>query len=258
MVYKKRYVRRKRTTRKYKRSFRRPRKYGGRTRRYGKRSYSTTFQRGLYAKDRQVVKLRYVQYLDVSATVITPDLDDLTFIYRGSSPFDPYLGTAGGECTGYTDFTTRYGKQVVMGSSIKVMIQDDPVTGTAVPYGLTVIPTRNNTVLYDNEEAKNVLEMPYAKQKVVELSNSNSRSRQYISSYMTAARMYGVSKKAVHNNEDYQNTTASSTDPKLSWYWHVLIFFPWSGVATISCKAQMKIEITYYVQFLRRTTVPTE
>lgn len=187
--------------------------------------------------DRLFVKLRYREELSWT------QISGLTGVnvYRGNSLFDPDLTGTGGQPYFFDQWAALYDRYRVIGSSIKV---NNMLNNANVYNGLvTVVPLNTSSVLPTSEEYE---ESPYARTTMLKATNAGGWGK--VSHYMSTAKIRGIRKQAVMDEDSYASLT--STNPGTTWFWHVVNRVP--GQSTQS--NIQDITLTYYVIFEQRTS----
>lgn len=203
---------------------------------------------GFFMPDRYVTKLRYSETIQASTQSITNMPGYFTFTLNG--PFDPnYTGT-GYQPFGWDQLVQFYGNQVTTGSSITAVIAPQ-VGSTAVSQQTTfcLLPWLNSTPPFANDP-DSIRSLPYVK-----VSNSYVNSNVFtrsarLKSYMSVAKLAGISRERVLTNSSYSSTNVSV--PSALHYWH-LYCFPFQADQSQSQTYRIQVTITYYIQFFGRT-----
>lgn len=209
-------------TKKKKTQKRRP--YGRRT-----RPYTTIIKGPNPFPDRMFTKLSYCDGLTLSSTSAP-----VGYVFRGNGAYDPYYAAGGHQPRGFDEYTNIYTKFTVLGSAIRFTghttvgnptISLKSSLDTAIPSFIYADIEKGSTRIKLSEVGK-----PF-----------------FIKSFMSTSRIWGVTKKAVMSDDQYQGTTAS-TDPVKGWYW-IISSKDESGS---SCSIHGYFKIVYYIMFSAR------
>lgn len=194
--------------------------------------------------DRIRVKLTY--YMAFNSTHALGQAQ--IYQYRGNSVFDPDYSSTGGQPNGFDQWKAFYGKYRVSGSScriISVVPGSTAMSGTdAVGVSVVLAPSNVTTIT--------------GPQDLAEIVYSKIRSSTYytpvreLKSYMSTAKMLGVNKKSVEDEDN--NSALISANPANQWYWNVMII-PSNTGATYYWFTSVKL--TYYTEFYSRLDLGT-
>lgn len=263
-----RFRRRRRPYRRRRRRInRRMRKYRPNTR-LARRRYrpatSVIRNAGFVYPDRMFVKFRYSRW----ARLNDPLSPHIMQVYRGNSPYDPYYTGVGDSAFGYDQLAQIYDRELTFGSSIRVKLM--PTAPTSVdgstelntramimPTWVAIIPTLNPLLdsfapgivsgnsdqLY--EWCRN---QPYS---TVRTYNSNSVP--YLKSYISLAKLLGISPKAISLNPEMYGADIGSNPPaSATIYWFVFYGNDTSFSVAGQLYGSSNVEITYWTMLHRR------
>lgn len=190
--------------------------------------------------DRLFVKLKYSTVLFFTST--TGGISQNQF--RGNAIQDPDVTGVGGQPYLFDQWATLYNRYRVRGSSVKAQAtQSTSNTGNfASNVTVMLVPSNNTTTFSISELAR---EQPYT--KWIQTKPYGSRDA-LIKSYMSTAKIMGVRKSVIANEQDY--SSAVSTNPNVQWYWNVLMYT--SDEQTTSSTTPIHISLTYYVELYDR------
>lgn len=193
----------------------------------------------LIAPDRARVKLKYQQRISLSSTSGTMD----EYLFRGNGPYDPDGSFGGGQPTGYDQWTALYKRYLCRASKIKIdLINVDGVINEAETCEFAVLPTPYQS--FTPSDCQEIGALPYGKFTVADLHNSKDN---LLSSYMSTAKIWGVSHGAVSSDNQY--AALYNGLPLNQWYWNIYIQ-PANEVATETYT--LYVTVTYYMEFWER------
>lgn len=213
--------------------------------RRGNKKASTAIMRGPTGfPDRVFVKLKFTDVLSISiASGIWT-----YYTWRGNSVYDPnYTGT-GAQPLGFDQWAAFYTRYRVHGSKIRVRTSPTTTsTATAQTHAIVVAPATSAITL--PTAPLDMLAQPYATTKVTVLQNALMKEN-WITKYMSSAKILGVRKTAIKDEIDFSSLT--NNNPSQQWYWNMFIG-PLDNSSTTT--ALQLIELTYYVEFFDRQTL---
>lgn len=220
-------------------------KSGRKKRRFGslrgpkKSTTSVSIARNIGPADRQYVKLKYSQFINLTSTAGVVNDN----VWRGSSLFDPDLTGTGTQPYYFDQWAALYNFYSVLGSSIKVTCALGNVSSVAAgTCDLVVIPTQSTGTFVGSTQDV-VLQQPYAKHRVIALQQITEPG--VITHYMSTDKMYG-SRNGTTDMVDTSYGAAVSANPNSTWAWHVCMW-PHDRASTVTNYIQ--VEITYYCIF---------
>lgn len=194
--------------------------------------------------DRIRVKLTY--YMQFNSTHAAGTA--ISYQYRGNSLFDPDFTSTGGQPNGFDQWKAFYGKYRVSGSACRVISVVPGSTGMSGSdsTGVTcvLVPTISSTITGPQDFA----ELAYSKMK----SSTYYSPVRELKSYMSTAKIMGVNKKSVENEDD--NAALISANPVNVWFWTVMII-PINTAANYYWATSVKL--TYYCEFFGRLDLGT-
>lgn len=184
--------------------------------------------------DSLFVKLPYTETFNISATAYGD------YIFRGNSVYDPYYSGAGHQPLGYDQLTSLYNRYTVMGckAQFTVMSTNSAVTGSDVQFSLVASNDSGGFVSYDL-----VSETPYNKTRYIGNASTGPKT---ISAYYSTAKIIGVSKQKVTNDDTF--SALYNTSPSQIYYIHFFI----SDLTADNLVATLKCKLIYYVKFWDR------
>ncbi len=181
------------------------------------------------APDAMVLKLRYPQILTVSTGVLFFNS------FRGNGPFDPDSTGGGQQPGGFDQWASLYSRYRVTSCSIELQIVNESPTVTCV----TLFPTLTNAT---PSNYQNATVIPYKRQVLV--AGSGGRNTSYIKSYMSTAKITGLTEAAILAEDDFQSPTG--TLPLQEWFWGIFVN---QLDATTALDLLMTVNLTYYIRF---------
>lgn len=192
--------------------------------------------------DRIKVKLNYFAEIDTTNTFGAASVQQ----FRGNSVFDPDLTGTGHQPMGFDQWSAFYGHYRVSGSSLRI--------GALVPGGTAFINTDTVGCSFGIVPATSsslptvteLVEWPYSKWR----QSTFYTPIKGVSAYMSTAKMLGVNKASVKNEDN--NSALISANPTNQWYWNLLVF-PANGTQTTYWTYTVKL--TYYVEFFGRVNL---
>lgn len=195
-----------------------------------------TISRGVIP-DVAAVQLRYVYNTNLAGTGI------LRTVFRGNSCFDPDFTGVGAQPMGFDQYGALFRRYRVLGSKVKVMFSLggslNKTAGFVVPLDTTAVV---GSGISDNTEHQ------FTKTISIEQNQHNT-----INHYMSTAKLRGVLTDDVRSDSDYSAPIGGN--PSLQWYWHVGAYDMNGAGGGID--SSLQVEITYYVEFFNRETLPT-
>lgn len=149
---------------------------------------------------------------------------------------------------GHDQWANFYSFYTVLGSKIEVTTMTNGGTAATQRSGVTPTTTSSAFATTDQERAE---ELPYSAIARYQAGGSSSANTgiQYVSSYMSTAKMQGIVRAAVQIEDDY--TALFSADPSAPWFWHVWNYVPGGETQSV----YQIVRITYYCVFSGRTTM---
>lgn len=219
----------------------RPKNY----RRYRKGGPTIGRSRSVIVPDEQFMKLKYngVATMLISAGSIS------NYIWSGNSVYDPDVSGTGHQPMGFDQWSAFYNKYTCFGSKITVEILNiSGATAGAQNIQATLMPlaSRVATSVPQSVTDINVLyEYPYCQHKEGNIVGGASRLK--FKSYMSTAKIDGVSKQKIAIDDNY--TALISADPVNEWKWMIA-----AQTADQSSGVTLKaiVTITYYVKMFDR------
>lgn len=221
-------------------------RYGGR--RYIKRKMRATVRANpTYMPDRYFTKLKYSSFNSVPDSV-SPDGYYGTKIYRGNGLFDPDQAIGGQQPMGFDQLVTFYQRYRVYACKIWVRLHSLGGTGTT-PYYLAVCPFIGTTPTGFNGWITNITEQPYSRFRTRNQYDSNPS----IKMCMSTAKIYGVNKSNVKNDDLFSSPTG--TLPTNQWS-YLLSYGNLNPAASAATNYITEVKITYYCEFYERRNLP--
>jgi len=253
-----RYYKGKRTTK-----ARGTRRYGNTRFRYGKGNKGNTPKYSGYSKpttaimrspygtiqpDRQFVKLKYSETVNVHETVIGP----YEYVFRLNSIFDPDTSVGGHQPYGYDQYMSKYQKQRVLGSRITVRTfcrPDNTALSAQNAVRTLVVPSSYLSSLltfYGTTDGRSIREIPRAKRS---LASYNSKNPAYVSAYSDAGTPLGKTRKEVMIDPYFESDSGYDVATSHQDYWHIIVAPVDPESALLDCI--LEVDIEYYVLFTK-------
>lgn len=168
----------------------------------------------------------------------------------GNDLYDPLAASGTAQPYFFDQWTAMYGFFRVLGSKINVVSQlNDPTTGPAstivgiVANGVATAPTWQTT------DHSLIETQPYAKRSCIR-AGARGVGYNIMSSYKSTAKIRGVKKSVVQNEDNYRGTSAAS--PTNLWWWTVFNY----DLGGASMSLVQDILVTYYCIFEQRGIPP--
>jgi len=190
--------------------------------------------------DRLYVRLTYFEKL--SWTQVSGTLGDNVF--RGNSCFDPDLTGTGGQPSGFDQWSAFYASYTVLGSKIEVSCSVNGGTGGPNTNRFGVTPT-NFSSIFGASSQEQVEEQPYTVAKNANMGAVGIGNGK-ITQYMSSAKMVGVVRSAVQNEDAF--SALVTANPANQWFWHVWNYVPSGDTQSLF----QEIKLTYFVVFETR------
>lgn len=191
--------------------------------------------------DRVYIKLKYA---DMYTATITSGIQ-ATQVMRGNSLFDPDRTGGGHQPYGYDQWAAMYGSYRVHASKITVRAMASGTFTTPGGYEtwIDLYPAHNYTT---PPSISNAGELPYAQFRMFPIYNAANKEN-WITSYMSTAKIWGVDKAAARSEDDFSALTGQN--PANEWDWILT-----AGVVDQTTSSQMKvyIQVVYYAEFYDR------
>jgi len=202
-------------------------------------AYQNNGPGGAIVADRQRCKLKYVGQKLFSATGLPQ-----YYSFRGNDIFDTDVALGGNQPSGYDQWAGFYNKYRVLACKADFTVNQFASTNGNVCQ-LVLLPTTDYTGTVLQTIITNS-QQPYA---ITKYTNVNQGAGAIIRmrSYKSSAKMFGVTKDTVQNDDPY--AALINADPAETWEW-VIGQVPMDGASTMS--AFMSFTITYYVEFFDR------
>lgn len=194
--------------------------------------------------DRIRVKMAYYASFNASQSSGVAVLQQ----YRGNSVFDPDYTLTGHQPTSFDQWKAFYGRYRVHGSAIRiisVLPGNSAMSGTNTVGQICIVaPSIDTGTLAETD----IAEMAYSKSKA---STYYTPIRE-LRSYMSSAKILGVSKRSIEDEDD--NTAPTNAAPLNSWFWNVLVVQP--GLTT-TVDYSVTVKLTYYTEMYSRINIGT-
>jgi len=207
---------------------------------------TTTVMRGPSGfPDRIRVKLNYYTTINADSTT-----GSTTFYqFRGNSLYDPDFTSTGDQPNAFDQWSTFYSKYRVSGSALRVVScipGESPMSGSqSVGVVVVIAPTISSTATSVTDYA----ELAYSKMR----STTYYTPVRNFSSYMSTAKLMGVNKAAVKDEDN--NAALVTTNPANVWFWNVLMI-PGNSSQTQTSYVVV-VKLTYYAELFGRNILGT-
>lgn len=186
--------------------------------------------------DRQVVKLRYMETVDLTGTTGAVG----TQLYRGSSLYAPRY-TAGHQPMGFDELSALYRKYLVYGCKCKV-------TFNSTSNNLMQVSLSAKSIDSTSLSVSTIAERGYAKTAYIFGGSNNAHGQKTLKMYQSSKRMAGVKKITAADGEF---TAATNASPSNNWYFHLAIGDPnTSDTVTATCIVELKYYALMYDRIL--------
>lgn len=190
--------------------------------------------------DRTRVKLAYTLFVSFTPTG-TPDYG---YFMRGNGPYDPdFSAVLGNQPTGWDQWVPFYSRSRTYASSLRVNALNRGTTLTSNQI-ITIVPVLNTNPVPNFEQAST---LPYNRSKMIGPVSSGSNGV-FLKNYMSTKKMYGQ-----QVTQDDAFSSLNTTTPNRQWYWLI-------NAATLDLTStvalDLKITITYYIEFFDRVVLP--
>lgn len=203
-----------------------------------------TFVPNLLTSDCIYVKLRLRHGRTISKTGSTNGwlgrvlvLNDLQKPVVNDTVFPP---------TGYPWYSQMFSTSVVLGAKVKATAV--VVTSVNPPLNFVMIPSTDGTAWPGNADPA---EQPYCKRTILPANTSEAR---VLKSYVSVAKMHGVSKQEVKDDVDaFGQWTSGTGHTPLKPLYMFIMFNNLPDTSVADWDAYLSFEVTYYVKFMRRT-----
>lgn len=212
----------------------------GKKKTYKKQSKAVILYCPKICPDVMRVQLPYV-HLETIQGGGTVNLDGR--VYRLNSVFDPIFAVGGGQPLGFDQWAAFYNEYRVRGSSIKITASSD----AAETAEMMIVPLTTSALLLSREQ---YAEQQYAKKLVI--GNDTQHGIGTLSHYISVAQLMGAPDDIVEYDDNLR--AAVSANPNKGLYWHVL-GMSYGGGSTTNFVVSVRVEITYYVDFMDRATL---
>lgn len=193
--------------------------------------------------DRVYVKLKYADVYLLTFTSGVP----VAQVMRGNSLLDPDRTGTGHQPYAFDQWKTLYNQYRVHASSISIRaLVDSTSSVNAYSQWLSVYPAHNYTSPVTSTGYG--AEIPYNKTRVFNIYQTSSNTA--IKHYMSTAKIYGVDKQAVRDNDNF--SAVYNANPVNEWDW--IISASTIDLATTSTQ-YLFITVNYYTEFFDRFTL---
>lgn len=211
-----------------KKAYRRKRKYIKR-----RRSKAITYLGGQFPNIAKVT-MKHVQRssYDITSGAFQADVWSL------NSAYDPYYGTGGKGCAGWTQWATMYNRYRCSGSSIKVSLINVGSNPSVGSIAVALYPSCEASAMTNLDDC---MAQKYSKYAFIQSLGSSQRT---LRSSISVDKLGGLRKGTSMIDDQYTATVA--TDPAIQFYW-ILGFEPVDRSSNTTI--QFYVEITYNVEF---------
>lgn len=212
---------------------------------------STTIVPRATIADRTFLKLPYaVEYLVTLGGIGAPE----QIAFRANSLFDPEAAVGGIQPFGYDQYAAFYQRYTVLGCSC--FITAAPAgDASAAPngfnsvYRLNLWPTAGTQAAVASGytpigATAAVAEQPYGKSKLISVNTIGAPGAGMIKSYMSTAKMFGVSTTAVLGETSY--SALITANPSLEWFWNISLEDSAGTFSTGTGRFYIFIRLVYY------------
>lgn len=184
--------------------------------------------------------LTYCETVQITTTAGVNDY----YVWAGNSLFDPNVTGGGTQPFGFDQWAAIYTRYLVYASQATV---EACITSTAsvdtYTFKILLVPFSLTTALSSLSEDV-VSQMPHAKSKTCSVYNEGQGNM--LSSYISTARVYGVSPAYVEMDDTYGATMAAN--PSRLWGWWVKVNTMAEGGSTTY---NVRMKIRYYCKLLQ-------
>lgn len=231
-----RTYRRRRVPRRTRRTLRRP---------YFRRRKSRIPNFGYLLPSRIRVKLPYYDNTNRSLSAVS--VGSANWIYRGNGLVDPLLsgpvGSGGHQPMMYDNLATLYGRALVKGSKITVMVHSNSSTTPGGAYTLFLYPNTSLTHIWSTLSNWTAMrEQDKMRWKYIPNIYENAGPKTTMKAYTATRTMFQYPIK----NTDYSVNTVLASDPTYQWYWNVALS-TLDETSAITCIVDVKL--VYYCEF---------
>lgn len=210
------------------------------------RTTNSVIRRATVTADRVFVKLRF---WDSDQQSTGAGVYQTGTVYSGNNPWDPdiTIGTGQGSAQGYNFYAGQFYKMCCLGSAITVRVYNyaNAINELAVlPNLVSAVPTFGPTAQMGS--------FPYVKQTTLGLS-TGGHDVVTIKNYISVAKMYGVNKKMVLQDDNFQNgtTLGTRTNPANQFFWIVGS----QNYDNAQINLRIFVKMTYYCAFYGRAQI---
>lgn len=202
--------------------------------RYVKRKSSPTvsFARTGVVSDRTFAKLKYNEIIGLTSVTYAGG-----YTFTGNGLFDCNITSTGTQPTGFDQYMNLYDSFRVHSSKVRVSVANT-TTSSAVVFA--TVPCRDYASVISGG-INEVIRMPRARYAMVAADFQETKT---VSNFLSTKKAFGEKEL-----DDIVYSGSSSGNPSDQWYW-VLFGANVSGGGTLS--VQLHVQITYYVEFMRR------
>lgn len=192
---------------------------------------------GTIVPDRVITKIKYVDRFLI--TITSGAVQE--YVFRGNGAYDPYHGTGGSACEGFTQWAQFFNSYRVYSSKINVRLFNTGTTPATQTFVYSLAPATTSSGFLDMQDA---MAAPYSKWQLVALPSQLGN----LTNYISTEKILGLNKKAVEIDITYSSLT--NNYPTNEWFWLVNIEVADLDATT---SAIMWVEIDYYLEFYDRT-----
>lgn len=194
--------------------------------------------------DRLRVKLAYIGTYNLQSNlgVTIPQ------IFRGNGAYDPDYTGAGGQPTGYDQWSAFYAKYRVIASSVSVKFVSQSSTAVSYSSICYVVPSKQ---IYSpgSITAKELITNKYARYRI-NASSSGSDAVSNVRHYISTKKITGTPE-----DKDEHYTAAVTTTPAEEWYWSVGVVPLNYAVSSTDVSVHALVTVNYYIEFFDRKLI---
>jgi len=221
---------------------------------------STTIVPRQSIADRSFLRLPYAtEYLVTLGGLGAP----AQFSIRGNDLFDPETAVGGRQPFGFDQYAAFYQRYCVLGSSCSI-IAAPAGDASAAPngfnsvYRLNLWPTAGALGTLGSGYVQvgtnaPVAEQPYGKSRLISVNASGiTPAAGTVKSYMSTAKMFGVSRQAVLGELSYGALVTSSPSAAHHWFWNISLEDSVGTYSTATGRFYVYVRVVYYAVMQER------
>jgi len=197
--------------------------------------YRCNIRNGNICSDELRVTLKYSRIAAIAITVGVPN----GYLFRGNGPFDPDLTGAGGQPTGYDQWSAFFNNQRTIASRIRVK----PLSTSTTGFGRVVVtPIPGSAAFSVSADFGNASSQKFSSKEVY--CNAYTPG-QLISMRMTTAQILGKSEEAVQSDDTLGSVIGAV--PAVQWIWQISADFTTAAITdTVTCCVEVEYDIVFW------------